>query len=161
MTIHIRPANSSDAQTIAHFNTAMAMETEGVQLDVGTILAGVQAGLSDATKARYFAAEIDGRVVGCCMITHEWSDWRNGDMWWLQSVYVAPDYRRTGVFREMYKHVQSAARAAGAVVLRLYVERDNIRAKQTYESLGMYMTHYDVMEAKLTMLNDAGTGSNH
>jgi len=147
--VNVRPATLADTQTIADFNTAMALETESVRLDPATILAGVQSALADANKAMYFAAVIDGAVVGCCMITHEWSDWRNGDMWWFQSVYVAPDYRRCGAFRAMYKYVESAAREAGAVGLRLYVDRDNTRAKRTYESLGMHLTHYDVMEATL------------
>lgn len=149
MNIHVRRATSADAQSIADFNSAMAMETESIQLDAGTILAGVRAGLADVNKALYYAAEVEGQVVGCCMITHEWSDWRNGDMWWLQSVYVLPDFRRCGVFRAMYRHIETAARSAGAVVLRLYVERDNGRAKKTYENMGMKLTHYDVMEVRL------------
>lgn len=149
MKIVVRPATMADAQIIADFNSAMAMETESVRLDPATIIAGVKAGLADRNKAMYFTAEVDGQVAGCCMITHEWSDWRNGDMWWFQSVYVAPQYRRCGVFRAIYRHIESAARNAGAVCLRLYVERDNLRAKQTYESMGMLMTHYDVMEARL------------
>jgi GNAT superfamily N-acetyltransferase len=149
MTTTVRQSTIADAQTIADFNIAMAMETESVQLDAATVLAGVGAGLVDPNKALYFAAEVDRQVVGCCMITHEWSDWRNGDMWWLQSVYVLPDFRRRGVFRAMYRHVEQAARTAGAVCLRLYVDRDNDNAKQTYESLGMSPTHYDIMEVRL------------
>ena len=147
--IHVRPATSADAQVIADFNAAMALETEHVRLDPPTVLEGVRAGIADAAKAVYFVAECQGKIAGCCMVTHEWSDWRNGDIWWLQSVYVHPDHRRRGVFRALYRHVESAARRAGAVALRLYVERDNARAKSTYTALGMTLTHYDVMEQKL------------
>jgi ribosomal protein S18 acetylase RimI-like enzyme len=142
-------AAPDDAPIIAEFNVALAAETEGAALDRATVLPGVRAGLADPAKAIYFVAEIDARVVGCCMITHEWSDWRNGDMWWLQSVYVHGEYRRRGVFAAMYRHVEIAARSAGAACLRLYVERGNERAKATYRSMGMDLTHYQVMEQKL------------
>lgn len=146
MPIEIRPAAPADAQVIADFNAAMAVETEGLRLDAATVLAGVRAGIADPGKAAYFVAELAGRVVACCMVTREWSDWRNGEIWWLQSVYVAPDSRRQGAFRALHAHVLAAARTAGVVALRLYVERENARAKRTYESLGMRPTHYEVME---------------
>jgi GNAT superfamily N-acetyltransferase len=146
MSILVRAAAPADAPIIAHFNIAMAIETEALRLDEPTVFAGVQAGLADPNRALYFVAEISGVVVGCCMITHEWSDWRNGDIWWLQSVYVHRDHRRAGVFRALHAHVIGAARQAGVVRLRLYVERDNTAAKRVYASLGMTMTHYDVME---------------
>src|SRR3982751_724687 len=111
----VRSATGNDAAIIARFNIALASETENVRLDPPTILAGVRAGLSDESKALYFLAEIEGRVVGQIMITHEWSDWRNGDLWWIQSVYVEQDFRRRGVFRALYEHVIAQARAAGAV----------------------------------------------
>jgi ribosomal protein S18 acetylase RimI-like enzyme len=150
MPITVRRANSQDAKFIADFNVAMAAETESLALDPATVLAGVAAGLADPAKAAYFVAECAGRLVGCCMITHEWSDWRNGDMWWLQSVYVHPDFRRQGAFAAMYRHVRDAAQSAGAVTIRLYVERHNERAKKTYESLGMRVTEYEVMEAAIS-----------
>jgi ribosomal protein S18 acetylase RimI-like enzyme len=149
MTI-VRPATAADAAIVAEFNIAMAQETESTTLDSGTVLAGVRAGISDPNKAMYFVAEADGCIAGCCMVTHEWSDWRNGDIWWLQSVYVAPQHRRSGVFRAMYRNVESAARSSGAVCLRLYVERDNLNAKETYQAMGMSLTKYDVMEQRLT-----------
>lgn len=149
MPTHVRPAAPDDASILADFNRAMADETEGLSLDPATVLAGVRAGLADPGKARYFVAERSGEVVGCCMITREWSDWRNGDLWWLQSVYVAPRARRQGVFRALHAEVVRRARAAGAVALRLYVERDNTHAKATYAALGMRATHYEVMEQPL------------
>jgi len=143
---HIRPGEARDADTIADFNAAMAAETEHLTLDRPTLLAGVRAALADANKARYFVADAGGRVVGQLMLTREWSDWRNGDIWWIQSVYVRPDFRGRGVFKALYRHVQQLARGEGAVGLRLYVEKENAAAQKTYESLGMTPTHYLVME---------------
>ena len=141
-----RPARASDAQIIVDFNSAMAHETEGRDLDADTIRRGVTRALTDPAKGSYFVAEVGGSVVGSLLVTREWSDWRDGDLWWIQSVYVAPDHRRRGVFRRLYAHVRRAAAAAGAAGLRLYVERDNAAAQATYARLGMDMTHYLVME---------------
>src|SRR3954453_4018815 len=145
----IRAAREPDAETIAEFNAAMAMETEHLALDRATVRAGVRAALVDPSKARYFVAcagGADGQVVGQLMITLEWSDWRNGDIWWIQSVYVTPNYRGKGAFRALYRHVQRLAREQAAVGLRLYVERENEAAQRTYAALGMKLTHYYVME---------------
>ncbi|HEV8292117.1 MAG TPA: GNAT family N-acetyltransferase, partial [Tepidisphaeraceae bacterium] len=90
--------------------------------------------------------EIGGSIVGCLLITHEWSDWRNGDIWWIQSVYVQADFRRRGVFSALYRHVEKVAAAAGAVGLRLYMEEENGTAQATYERMGMQVTHYRVLE---------------
>jgi ribosomal protein S18 acetylase RimI-like enzyme len=142
----IRPANPSDAATIADFNARMAIETEGVTLPPEVVGPGVRAALADAAKAIYFVAEVDGRVGGQLMITHEWSDWRNGDIWWVQSVYVHPDFRRRGLFRALYEHARQAAKEAAAVGIRLYVEENNVNAQAVYKQLGMLLTHYKVME---------------
>jgi GNAT superfamily N-acetyltransferase len=144
--LKIRCAQATDAQTIADFNMRMAMETESLQLDAPTVLAGVRAALGDPSKAIYFLAEIDRAVAGQLMITHEWSDWRNGDIWWIQSVYVHPDYRRRGVFKALYQFVEQQARAAEVVGIRLYVERANVIARRTYEELGLCSSHYELME---------------
>src|SRR3954452_8892223 len=111
----IRDATPADAATIVDFNARMARETEGLTLDPAVLSRGVRAALADPAKAIYFVAEIDRRVVGQLMITHEWSDWRDGDIWWVQSVYVHPEYRRRGIFRTLYAHARERARAAGAV----------------------------------------------
>jgi ribosomal protein S18 acetylase RimI-like enzyme len=145
--IQVRFATPDDAAVIADFNIAMAKETESIELDHGTVHAGVIKGINDS--ALYFVAESAGRIVGCCMVTREWSDWRNGDIWWLQSVYVHPDFRRAGVFRAMYQHVERAAVADEVVMLRLYVEQDNHRAQRTYQAMGMSLAHYLVMEKGL------------
>lgn len=147
MTVEIREARPDDRATIAAYNSAMAEETEGRALDPELVDQGVAALLADATKGRYWVAEAAGRVVGQIMITREWSDWRNGTMWWIQSVYVHPDFRRRGVFAALYRHVESHARAdAGVCGLRLYVEKGNERALRTYRALGMVDPGYRVME---------------
>lgn len=144
----IRPATAADLETLACWAEAMALETEGKVLDPGTIRAGIAAGLADPAKARYFLAEHDGRPAGTLMLTTEWSDWRNGWWWWIQSVFVATDARRLGVFRALYAHVAAEARATpGVCGLRLYVENDNRRAQATYAALGMDDAHYRVFEA--------------
>ena len=143
----IRQAVPSDAAIIAEFNRLMALETEGTALDPAKLAAGVAAALADPHKGLYFLAEEADRVLGQAMVTPEWSDWRNGWMWWFQSVYVRPEARRRGVFRGLYEHVYRAARAAQDVVgLRLYVARDNRTAQDTYAGLGMAQTRYLVFE---------------
>lgn len=147
MTMHIRNADSDDASLIASFNSAMAEETEGRGLDASLINPGVAALLADSGKGRYWVAESDGRVVGQIMVTYEWSDWRNGTIWWIQSVYIHPDYRRQGVFSGLYRHVEGLAQSDRECCgIRLYVERDNHRAMQTYAALGMVKPGYEVME---------------
>ena len=146
MKVTLRPAHLTDAPTLTAFNAAMALETEQLMLDPAVLEAGVRAGLADLNKARYFVAEADGRVVGQLMLTLEWSDWRNGVIWWIQSVYVEPAARRRGVFTSLYHHVEQLANAEGAVGLRLYVERHNHAGQETYKQLGMTVTEYRVME---------------
>ena len=147
MPLTVRPAMPADAAVIADFNARLAQESEGKALDGAVLAAGVAALLADPHKGRYFLAEEGGVVVGQVMLTTEWSDWRNGWIWWVQSVYVRPEARRRGAFRALYQHVYEAARADAQVVgLRLYVERDNRRAQETYERLGMGRTGYLVME---------------
>lgn len=143
----IREARRSDAGTIADFNTRMAEETEGRPLAEATIRAGVVAVLEDSSKGRYWLAEVSGEVVGQLMVTYEWSDWRNGLFWWIQSVYVREDFRRKGVFSALHRHVEERARDHRDVCgLRLYVEHENRRAQQTYRALGMTAPGYEIME---------------
>ena len=146
MKYEIRDATPADAETIASFNSSMAEETEGQPLDPGIIGPGVATLLNNAEKGRYWVAEADGELIGQIMVTYEWSDWRNGMLWWIQSVYVHPDYRRSGVFSALYHHVESIARENGACGLRLYVEDSNERAQDTYKALGMVHPNYQVME---------------
>ena len=147
MPLVLRRAVPADAPVIVEYNRRLAEETEGKALDLRVLAAGVAAGLADPLKARYFVAEEDSQVVGQLMLTTEWSDWRNGWVWWIQSVYVRPDARRRGVFRALFEHVLAEARGEPDVVgLRLYVEQDNGSAQQTYARLGMDRTAYLVFE---------------
>lgn len=147
--ILVREAVVNDWPTIVEFNRRLAHETESLALDGPTLEAGVKAALADATKARYFVAcAAAGQIVGQMMHTYEWSDWRNGDIWWLQSVYVHPDYRSQGVFRLLFEFVERRAKEdPGVVGLRLYVEDHNERARAVYERLGLSAAGYGVMEA--------------
>jgi GNAT superfamily N-acetyltransferase len=147
MPITIRDAQTGDAAFIAHGNIAMAEESEHKRLDPGVVAAGVDAVLSDRTRGRYFIAERDGQPVGQLMITCEWSDWRNGVFWWIQSVYVVPEARRAGVFRALFRHVERLAREDATVCgIRLYVAGDNERAQATYRRCGLEDANYRVME---------------
>ena len=143
----IRRAAPADAALIAANNRAMALETEGKVLDPATTLRGAAALIADATKGFYLVAERASEVAGQLMVTYEWSDWRNGTFWWIQSVYVTPAQRRSGVFRALYRRVQEMAADAGDVCgIRLYVETANVRAQSTYVALGMQRSHYELYE---------------
>ena len=145
--IQVRRAGPADHDTIVKFNKAMALETEGKTLDRATVAAGVRKGLEDPNRSLYFVAEVDGRVVGQTMITFEWSDWRNGFFWWIQSVYVEPAFRRRGVFRALHQHIRELAKQQpGVCGLRLYVHDENQRAIEIYGKLGMPVTRYVLCE---------------
>jgi ribosomal protein S18 acetylase RimI-like enzyme len=147
MNVTVRAAQPGDTEVICEFNRLMALETENKTLDPAILKSGVAAMVSDVHKGRYFVAEVGGAVVGQLGITLEWSDWRNGNFWWIQSVYVRKDARRHGVFRKLYEHVREAAKQERAVIgLRLYVEHENDVAQATYRKMGMTMTGYQVME---------------
>jgi GNAT superfamily N-acetyltransferase len=150
----IGTATPEDAEAVAAFNIALAAETEGKALDPPTVAAGVRAVLDDPAKGRYFVARLAGgpeagAVIGQLMVTVEWSDWRNGPLWWVQSVYVRPDHRRVGVFGSLFRHVLAAARAEGSPAVRLYVEQHNLPARATYAALGLEPTGYLVLERPL------------
>ena len=147
MKTAIREATPADVDVIARNNAALALETEHRTLDPAIVHAGVSAALADRTKGRYFVAEAAGRVVAQIMHTYEWSDWRNGCFWWIQSVYVAPEARGHGVFRSLFDHLAALARdQAGVCGIRLYVERHNARAQNTYRQCGLVDAGYFVME---------------
>lgn len=148
--IQIRLARLRDAVKIAHFNHAMAMETESKALVEKILAAGVEAVFSSNDRGFYVVAEYGGEVVGSLMVTYEWSDWRNGFFWWIQSVYVQPDFRRRGIYRKLYDFVIERARSAGNVFgFRLYVERENSVAQEVYKTLGMRETDYLMFEQGL------------
>ncbi len=146
MPIVIRAANGDDAARIVLFNQAMARETEGRELDRKVLTRGVEALLKDPARGRYFVAVKGEEVVAQVMITTEWSDWRNGPVWWLQSVYVSKRHRREGVYRMLHEHVRETALAEKVLGIRLYVERDNLAAQDTYQALGMAASQYLMFE---------------
>lgn len=154
MALEIRTARMEDAPVLAEFNAAIALETEHRQLDPAVVRDGVRAVLERGGLGQYFVAEHAGETVGQLMITYEWSDWRNGVFWWIQSVYVRADHRRSGVFRALYHHVEQAARATpGVCGIRLYVERENERAMDTYRNLGMQPSGHVVFETDWVLGN--------
>lgn len=149
MTNHvkIRLARLSDAATLVLFNLRMAEETEGARLNSDILTSGVQAVLEDPARGFYLVAEVDGKAVGSLMVTTEWSDWRNGVFWWIQSVYVEPELRKRGVFRALYAEVRARAVNAGGVCgCRLYVEKHNAAAQEVYGRQGFIETHYKMLE---------------
>ncbi len=143
----IRAAGAADTETIASFNEKMAIETEGKTLDPATIRAGIRGLLARPERGFYLLALEDGAPAGQLMITYEWSDWRNGVFWWIQSVYVSPELRGRGIYRALHDEVHRMAREAGDVCgFRLYVEKGNARAQATYRRLGMHETDYRLFE---------------
>ena len=143
----IRQAYASDAPAIADFNRQMAFETEHKKLRPEVILAGVNAMIANPAHGFYLVAENDNDIVGSLMVTTEWSDWRNGVVWWVQSVYIVETHRRQGIYRALYDEVKRLAADDPSVCgFRLYVEKDNVNAQKTYQSLGMEETDYLMYE---------------
>jgi GNAT superfamily N-acetyltransferase len=142
-----RNATPDDIDTLVAFQLAMAQETEDLRLDQDVCTAGVASVFNDPSLGGYFVAEDNAAVVGSTLITYEWSDWRNGVVWWIQSVYVLPESRRKGVYAGLYAHIQSLARNNVNVRgIRLYVDRRNTTAQKVYSRLGMNGEHYQVFE---------------
>jgi ribosomal protein S18 acetylase RimI-like enzyme len=145
--VRVRPATPDDAEFLVRGNAQLALETEELSLDLDRLRSGVHALFDDPARGFYLIAEVDGTRVGQMMITTEWSDWRNGVFWWIQSVYTVPEFRRRGVFRALYAQVQSEAfRHDGVCGLRLYVEAHNERAQSAYRRCGMRETGYRLFE---------------
>lgn len=152
MDIMIRTGRRGDAEAIARYNVALAKETEHFDLDFERTLRGVNSMFDDAARGFYLVAESEGTIVGQLMITYEWSDWRNGVFWWIQSVYVQKEFRTSGVFRTLYDRVVAAAREQGNVCgIRLYVEKENTRAHAVYKKLGMGITDYNLLEVDFVL----------
>ena len=143
---NVRKATIKDIQSIARFNQAMSLETESKSLSSDLIISGVTYLVEHPEAGFYLVAETQGQLSGCLGITFEWSDWRNGLFWWIQSVFVEPDFRRQSVFTSMYEHVTDLAKQDNACGLRLYVEKENTQAQATYKKLDMIETHYRLME---------------
>lgn len=145
--MRIRQANLSDKPVLKAFQKQMAYETEGLDLEDDLVSKGLEAILSDVTKGKYFVAEQDNNIIGCLMVTPEWSDWRNGTVWWIQSVFVKAEYRRKGIYRKLYQHIQDWVKENEEYKgIRLYVEKDNKIAQQVYSALGMDGEHYKLYE---------------
>ncbi len=147
MTPTLRPASLDDLDALVSFNAAMALETEGKTLDMELLRQGTRAVFDSSQRGFYLVAEVDGSPVGSLLVTYEWSDWRNGWFWWIQSVYVRPECRRMGVYSAMHRWILNTARSRPDVCgVRLYVDRNNDAARKTYRSLGMSESHYDMFE---------------
>ena|SRR5436190_5913389 len=145
--MNIRIANALDAGSLIEFNQAMALETEGKRLDPEKISSGVAAVFADEKKGFYVVAEDSGAIVGGLMVTYEWSDWRNGWFWWIQSVYICPEARGQGLYTRMYQFVKERAAETGSVCgFRLYVETENHHAQGVYDAVGMQRSHYIMYE---------------
>ena len=143
----IRQANETDSASVVEFQLAMAWETEQLQLDEPTVVKGVAAVFSDPAKGTYYVAELNGKVVGSLLTTFEWSDWRNGTVLWIQSVYVQPEFRKRSIFSHLYKHVQElVASNPDLRGIRLYADKTNTSAHNVYEHLGMTAEHYQMFE---------------
>lgn len=145
--ITYRDAHPADRDDIVEFQMAMARETEDLEIDGDVLRSGVEAVFHDPSHGRYFVAEADGRVVASLLITYEWSDWRNGVVWWIQSVYVRPEQRRQRIYAGLYEHVKQIVESQSHVRgIRLYVDRRNVAAQEVYARLGMNGEHYQVFE---------------
>ena len=150
--VTVRQATPEDADALVTFALALAKESEGKELDPDLVRAGVAAVFESTDKGFYIVAEVEDRSVGGLLVTYEWSDWRNATFWWIQSVYVDQGSRRRGVYRAMHDHIFSEARSREDVCgVRLYVERSNLVAQQTYVSLGMAKSHYDLYEVDFVL----------
>lgn len=146
-TVSIRKSQPADIPTIVDFQKRLALESENVQLDGTLVTRGIQAMFDDPSKGIYFVAEVDGELAGCHSITYEWSDWRNGMVWWLQSVYVVDKHRKNGVFKAMFENLKKLINNDPTLVgLRLYVDKTNARAQKVYAAMGMNGDHYSVFE---------------
>jgi len=147
MKLLVREAKKGDICKIVEFQMAMAMETESLELDRDVLSLGVNAVLEDPSKARYFMAEEDGNSIGMLMITLEWSDWRNGWVWWIQSVYTSPECRGKGVYKLLYRHIKSLVERSDNIRgIRLYVDKRNVTAQKVYKALEMNGDHYTTYE---------------
>lgn len=143
----IRKAVLEDLETIVDFQMAMALETEELVLDCGVLTKGVQAALTDKNKGQIYVAREGEKIIGSLMITYEWSDWRNGWIWWIESLYVLPEQRKNGISKQMYGYIKSVVLADDTIKgIRLYVDKRNVRAQKVYDAIGMSGEHYTTYE---------------
>ena len=149
MSANIRHATIDDAPSIAGFQLAMALETEDKVLDRAIVEPAVRAVFEDVSRGFYLVGDMDGKVVGSLLVTYEWSDWRNCNMWYIQSLFVEKQHRGQGVFKKMYQQVLDMAKQQDVMYVRLYVEVDNEPAQRVYESLGMKRMPYYMYDVKI------------
>ncbi len=135
-----------DIESIVQFQAKMAMESEGTTLNLEKVTKGVTAAMNDESKGIYWVAKVNGKAIGSLMVTREWSDWNNEWYWWIQSVYVLPDYRKHGVYKAMYSTLKEVAKENKVSQIRLYVDKTNHPAQQVYQRLGMHESHYLMYE---------------
>ena len=146
-SMNIRLAAIEDTDSLVEFNQKMALETEGKLLDTAVLHSGVAAVFSDEKKGFYVVAEDGNKIAGGLMVTYEWSDWRNAWFWWIQSVYILPEYRGKAIYSRLYEFVKASAAKTGKVCgFRLYVEKENTHAQRVYEKVGMDASHYLMYE---------------
>ncbi|NPD46856.1 MULTISPECIES: GNAT family N-acetyltransferase [unclassified Lentimicrobium] len=147
MNYQITNATEKHIEIITDFQLRMALETESIHLDKPTVLKGVSAVFNDKSLGQYFITKDNDKVIASLMITYEWSDWRNAKVWWIQSVFVIPEYRRTGVFSQVYQHIKTIVKEDVTIGgLRLYVDKTNVSAQNTYSKVGMNGEHYQLFE---------------
>ncbi len=145
--IIVKEACPHDVEMISLFQQKMALESENLKLDADTVRRGVSAVFTEPLKGRYYVAEIDGKITGSLLTTYEWSDWRNGMILWIQSVYIVPQYRKKGVFRHLYRHIRNMVDDNPDLHgIRLYVDRANKRAINVYSRFGLNGNHYQLFE---------------
>lgn len=142
----VTTGTQEDIRAIAQFQVDMAQESEGTVLQIETVLPGVTAAMNDPQKGTYIVARANGKAISSLMLTREWSDWTNRWYWWIQSVYVMPEYRGKGAYRAMYEKIKEMAAEQGVTQIRLYVDKTNFRAQQVYQKLGMAECHYLMYE---------------
>ena len=147
----ITQGNPSDIDAIVRFQADMAMESEGTRLDMDRLTLGVSSAINDEQKGIYLVARANDTPIGSLMLTREWSDWNNQWYWWIQSVYVMPEYRNQGIYRAMYTTLKDMARDNGVSQIRLYADRTNLSAQQVYQRLGMTESHYLMFEETISM----------
>ena len=149
LDLTITRGKASDLDAIVRFQADMAMESEGTMLDTETLTKGVTAAISDEGKGIYLVARAEGKGIGSLMLIREWSDWNNQWYWWIQSVYVMPEYRNQGIYRAMYTTLKDMARENGVSQIRLYADKSNVSAQHVYKRLGMHKSHYLMFEEKI------------
>jgi ribosomal protein S18 acetylase RimI-like enzyme len=158
--MNIRKANLSDVEVIASQNILLAKESEEISLSIDTVLPGVIAVLSDKSKGFYVLAEENKKIIGQVMITYEWSDWRNTNIWWIQSVYVQKKWRTKGIFSKLFQYILKQAQTNQVKIIRLYVHENNKAAQKIYQKIGMKTQPYVFFQHNIIKINSQNKDNN-